>query len=427
MKKCRRDERLAKADQWPTNSLGIIHSSASLPYAIFRMMFGFVMINFLDSDALVNIAKYLEPEDVAHLKLSSRYINQKLNIKDVAVWIPYLRRLYAIAPHLSFPALRDEQNPRRHQAAFMQDFEEVYQKQCKEIAHFQSLSLGTIIYPNNDERYHQLELPAELNARLLTIQPSRTLASLEEVNSLLNEINAYIIRRDCLSQRGDIDNCLYLRSRGLTRFVDSLFDDEELKSVWPKFQMMSLMNNKLTHLPDGIARCTSLRQLSVSKNQLRHLPAWIGSFAELEFLGCWGNQLTELPKTIGNLRKLDTLACDNNKLQSLPLELVQCLNLSALSAHGNNIRFVPELFRAQFGTVTCDNLLARQNISLAQRVSDKASNLLGSVLTPIRAYLPCCKARKLSDTNKRKRDDEPDNDANKDARITMTLKRNRNG
>ena len=81
---------------------------------------------------------------------------------------------------------------------------------------------------------------------------------------------------------------------------------------------LSLLGNRISELPDGLAQLTSLDELDVSANNLSSLPACLGSLVCLLKLSARGNQITTVASEIGQLPKLRRLFLDQNNITVLP-------------------------------------------------------------------------------------------------------------
>ena len=85
--------------------------------------------------------------------------------------------------------------------------------------------------------------------------------------------------------------------------------------------------NKLTELPDSIARLKSLKILNLSGNKLTTLPDSISQLKELTTLRLGENEFTTVPESICQLKDLTTLDLADNELTELPESIEQLKKL----------------------------------------------------------------------------------------------------
>lgn len=81
-----------------------------------------------------------------------------------------------------------------------------------------------------------------------------------------------------------------------------------------KLKILSLNQNKLTHLPDQMKQLSSLEVLELSGNQLSSLGEGLEVLKRLKRLNLESNQLTKLPEGLYQLPDLKHLALDGNPL-----------------------------------------------------------------------------------------------------------------
>ncbi|XP_035217457.1 E3 ubiquitin-protein ligase LRSAM1-like isoform X2 [Stegodyphus dumicola] len=87
-------------------------------------------------------------------------------------------------------------------------------------------------------------------------------------------------------------------------------------------QVLNLMNNKLSSLPEDIGHLTHLQDLNVENNRLKKLPVSFRNLQNLHYLNLKGNKLTAFPMSVCLLLNLQSLnICDNPKIKTLPKEL----------------------------------------------------------------------------------------------------------
>lgn len=80
---------------------------------------------------------------------------------------------------------------------------------------------------------------------------------------------------------------------------NDLTDLSNLTGDWSKLQYLNLSHNRLTHLPAGLTRLSSLRKLYVNNNQLKFagIPSGIGKLMDLEIFDASYNELETIPES----------------------------------------------------------------------------------------------------------------------------------
>jgi len=136
----------------------------------------------------------------------------------------------------------------------------------------------------------------------------------------------YNLSRGKKEQITDLD----LRSMRLTHLPDDILDG------FTNLEILDLVGNQLTEIPESIGNLTNLEWLGLDKNQLKKLPQWIGNLTNLKVLNLSNNQLTELPESIGNLTNLQWLYLMGNQLTKLPESIGNLTNLEELYLDRNN-------------------------------------------------------------------------------------------
>jgi hypothetical protein len=102
-----------------------------------------------------------------------------------------------------------------------------------------------------------------------------------------------------------------------------------------KIRSLSLANNQLTSLPDGIARFIDLEELDISDNPLGELPPLIPTLLTLTSLFADDIALPRVPVELTNLLGLRKLFIRRNQIESLPDELVGVTLLRKIGITGN--------------------------------------------------------------------------------------------
>lgn len=137
----------------------------------------------------------------------------------------------------------------------------------------------------------------------------------------------------------------------------------EILDLADTLEVLSLTGNRLTQLPDSLARLRKLRVLFCSHNDFDHLPDVIGALPQLETVGfrankirsvsdaslpaslraliLTDNQLTSLPAGIASCTRLQKLMLSGNRLRGLPQELAACEHLELLRLAANDLHELP--------------------------------------------------------------------------------------
>ena len=137
-------------------------------------------------------------------------------------------------------------------------------------------------------------------------------------------------------------------------------------SIWSKFpnlQYLSLKNDHLDHIPEGIGSLKNLKILDLSGNDFKVLPdnftqlihlqelylnddknlkleqsiKILSQLPQLHSLHIENDGLKTLPKNISKLSHLDSLYLNNNKFVKIPSEALNLKNLKFLDLHDNKI------------------------------------------------------------------------------------------
>lgn len=91
----------------------------------------------------------------------------------------------------------------------------------------------------------------------------------------------------------------------LTLTAEALF--VFLQLLLQNLTMLSLRENKIRELTQGVGKLVKLVTFDISHNHLEHLPEAIGNCVHLSTLDLQHNELLDIPDTIGNLRALTRL------------------------------------------------------------------------------------------------------------------------
>uniref|UniRef100_A0A3B4A3C4 Uncharacterized protein n=1 Tax=Periophthalmus magnuspinnatus TaxID=409849 RepID=A0A3B4A3C4_9GOBI len=98
---------------------------------------------------------------------------------------------------------------------------------------------------------------------------------------------------------------------------------------------LRLWHNKITYIPDHIAKLHSLEVLDISWNKIRKLPSRLFYCTKLRHLDVSHNLLTSLPSEVGILQSLQFFSAASNSLENLPEELFMCKRLRTLAVASN--------------------------------------------------------------------------------------------
>lgn len=145
----------------------------------------------------------------------------------------------------------------------------------------------------------------------------------------------------------------------LTEFPDEIF------TLADSLEILDLSHNRLSNLPNDLAKLHKLKIIFCSNNDFEHLPVALGTCSKLEMIGFksnrikyvdeqslpiqtrWliltDNQIESLPDKMGQLSRLQKLALAGNKLTYLPDSMRQCKNLELVRLSANQLDAFPAL------------------------------------------------------------------------------------
>eukprot|EP01062_Namystynia_karyoxenos_P034350 TRINITY_DN2518_c0_g1_i1.p1 TRINITY_DN2518_c0_g1~~TRINITY_DN2518_c0_g1_i1.p1 ORF type:complete len:553 (+),score=225.91 TRINITY_DN2518_c0_g1_i1:71-1660(+) len=150
----------------------------------------------------------------------------------------------------------------------------------------------------------------------------------------------------------------------------ALGDDGIDPALWRLFFLNRLQirfpEGALTRLPGaGLQRLSALQTLIVSHNALESLPNEIGELP-LRVLEAENNKLTELPQSLAKCDKLEVLNLKRNRITSLA-PLAPLTNLSAVSADDNALTSIADI---AFGACKMLSLISFQNNQIEEVPSE---------------------------------------------------------
>ncbi|MGB0933462.1 MAG: leucine-rich repeat domain-containing protein [Lishizhenia sp.] len=102
--------------------------------------------------------------------------------------------------------------------------------------------------------------------------------------------------------------------------------------------------NKVSKLPEKLARYTNLLALELGKNKLDTLPLFISEFTQLQYIGFSKNQMDHFPVFLCKLPLLKSIDASRNNIEKLPNCLSYLQNLEALDLWDTGLRELPHDF-----------------------------------------------------------------------------------
>ena len=118
-------------------------------------------------------------------------------------------------------------------------------------------------------------------------------------------------------------------------------DFEVERFIGSKTDTLDLSHLGLKSFPDSLRDLPEVEVLTLVGNHISKIPNWFTELTSLRILGLSGNQLQCLPPEIGNLSRLSLLGLQNNRLESLPFE-IRNLPLHILILRGNPALGIPD-------------------------------------------------------------------------------------
>ena len=119
----------------------------------------------------------------------------------------------------------------------------------------------------------------------------------------------------------------------------------EIFDLADSLEILDLSNNRLSSLPDNLAKLHRLKILFCSNNLFTHLPEVLGQCPNLTMIGFRANQISHIPSA--SLPKLlRWLVLTDNKIQELPDSIGECQHLEKLMLAGNQLSHLPNAMAA---------------------------------------------------------------------------------
>jgi Leucine-rich repeat (LRR) protein len=119
-------------------------------------------------------------------------------------------------------------------------------------------------------------------------------------------------------------------------------------TIWSKFtnlQYLSLKNDHLKQIPDGLGNLKTLKVLDLSGNDFKVLPPSFSNLINLEELFINDDKYFRLDKNIPILSKLPnlkTLHLENDGLKSLPKNTSNLIHIESLYLNNNEFKELPK-------------------------------------------------------------------------------------
>ncbi|BAY21081.1 small GTP-binding protein domain-containing protein [Calothrix sp. NIES-2100] len=147
-----------------------------------------------------------------------------------------------------------------------------------------------------------------------------------------------------------------------------------------------LSYNQITEIPEAIAKLTNLTQLILRYNQITEIPEAIAKLTNLTQLILNDNQITEIPEAIANLTNLTELNLSNNQITEIPEAIANLTNLTRLYLSSNQITEIPEAI-ANLTNLTRLNLSNNQITEIPEAIANLTNltqlNLSNNQITEI--------------------------------------------
>ena len=116
-------------------------------------------------------------------------------------------------------------------------------------------------------------------------------------------------------------------------------------SLFSNLEYLSLKNDNLTVIPEGLSKLSNLKTLDLSGNNFKVLPKTLKSLSKLQVLYLNDEKQFDLEKSmdvLSNLTNLKELHLENDKLQALPKQFDKMKSLELLYLNDNDFMELPK-------------------------------------------------------------------------------------
>lgn len=147
-------------------------------------------------------------------------------------------------------------------------------------------------------------------------------------------------------ERFFLENCSLekVELEGMENLESLMLDDNHLTSLEVtgahNLRKLFVPNNKLEEIPEFVFSCKKLEILSLHENKISHIPKEIGFLTEMKRLFISRNEnIKEFPCEIGNLKKLETLFMLETSIKKVPIEIFHLTKLKLVAFDGGISHF----------------------------------------------------------------------------------------
>lgn len=179
-----------------------------------------------------------------------------------------------------------------------------------------------VLYLGQNRLTQVPEALARLPCRIHTLDLSNNLLTAlgDEDVAVLQQIDSLVDLR--------LANC---RIRSIARAIGEL-----------RLRSLSLVNNGLDEVPDGLCDMLTLESLDLSSNTLIAIPGELMHLSHLHTLGLANCEIASVPRTIGSLSRLEQLDLSRNGLRALPISIGRLARLRRLNLQDNRLEVLPD-------------------------------------------------------------------------------------